>query len=206
MKRLTHVYALQELIYKGGASQDARWNNSFLGHILDSIRASLLKLEIKKKSDLSEYYDYRCMKMIHVSALECGVESMCTISRSEDKLPVSIDGYQVLYIDRTKISKGSINLLRNEKYSLIKKNEPYWFIFNNYLYIVNIDIKNVVLRFLAESPEEAEESNECDCDCSNTYIPVHLTPILYDKAISLILKNNQTRQDNLNNRKDDSIQ
>lgn len=205
MKRLTHVYALQELIYKGGASQDARWNNSFLGHILDTVRAALLKAEIKKKSDLSEHYDFKCLKLIKVPSNECGVETLCTVYRSEEKLPISIDGYQVLYVDKTKISKGSINLLRNDKYSLIKKKEPYWFILNNYLYIVNIEITNVLLRFLAESPEDLESTEECECDYSDSYIPVHLASILYDKAISLILKNNQTVQDNLNNRKDDSI-
>lgn len=192
------------LFYKGLPSQDAKYNDSFIGHLLDMNRTFLLKKEFKKnKSDIEDYYTYKCIKMIKVDAAECGITTDCLVLRSESKLPKSIMPYQALFIDRRKMSKLNTNSL--SALSIIKR--PFYYIYNDYVFIINTYIENIIIKMMPEQVEDDSdvEDNVCDCHTEYNYIPVHLTPILYEMTLKLLLSTMNLPVDNKNNRNDETI-
>ena len=202
MEKNKHIYAVKMMIYKSPSSQDARFNDNFIGHILDTNRTFLLKKEFKKnKEDINNYYDYLCLTMEKTNALECGIDTDCMVMRSTTKIPKSIVPHQVLYINRKPLSRLNNNML--SIIGTVKR--PFYYIYNDYIYLINIELENIILKYIPEEVDDEEApDNICGCHKSTFYLPNHLTPMLYELTIKMMLSSN-TAEDTKNDRKDETI-
>lgn len=142
--------------------------------ILSEVRNNSLLL-IKRETNLRKLWatdtlftTLPCLEMIEVPLAECcGYEDPCTIARSKHKLPDIAEGnYQyviqgVYSINAlggggTKLKEITINRYMNLLGLAIAKNDIYYMIINNYLYVTSPSIQAVRLAalFTEDVPNE----------------------------------------------------
>jgi len=119
-----------------------------------------------------------CLEMKEVPISECcDYNDECTISRSKFKIPKIAEGnYQyviqgvysinVLGGKGKKLKEISINRYLNLLKLPIIKNEEYYWITNDYLYVTNPDVKSIRLVAMFEQ-DVPNEIMFPECDCGN---------------------------------------
>jgi len=170
--------------------------------ILSEIRNNALLL-IKRETNLRKLWatdtiftTIPCLEMCEVSISECcDYVDECTISRSVNKLPSIAEGnyqyvIQGVYSINALSGKGkklkeiTINRYLNLLSLPIIKNEHYYWIANDYLYVTNPNLKGIriVALFEEDVPNEVMYS---DCGCGNSYELEELCKNPLDKEFPL---------------------
>jgi len=137
-----------------------------------------------------------CLELIEVPISECcDYVDECTIARSKYKLPRIAEGnYQyviqgvwsinIMSGKGTKIKQISINRYINLLKLPIVKNETYFWIYNDYLYITNPLLKAVKISAMFEE-DIPNEVMFPDCDCGTDYKLEDKCKNPLDKSFSL---------------------
>lgn len=122
--RREHIYAVQNVLQRGPASDDNRISVRLIGHFLEVSRAILLKRKMDKERTANESnYQVICVPLVQGSYADCpncNLPSIgCTIMKSTYQLPEPIltrwgMSYRVRKIDGTIIAPYN---LTNNKYA-----------------------------------------------------------------------------------------
>ena len=166
-----HVYAIQRIIGNGKPSDDKKFSNSFIAHLLKVNRAILLKRKMDKERYLNpSNRQLICLPMEeadYANCPNCNIPDLgCTLYRSVRELPsVIYNRSGTSYIVRNVLG-DIINpyTLTNSKYSefsYVDNSKEGWFISDQYLYLFN-PIKLVIVDFIPEDPENIFELSGCD--------------------------------------------
>lgn len=170
--------------------------------IASEIRNNALLL-IKRETNLRKLWatdtiftTIPCLNMCEVSVSECcNYVDDCTIARSEYKLPSIAEGnyqyvIQGVYSINALSGKGkklkeiSVNRWINLLNLPIIKNEHYYWIMNDYLYVTNSDVSAV--RFTALFEEDVpNEIMYSECNCGNSYPIEEICKNPLDKEFAL---------------------
>lgn len=195
MTILNHVYAVKELLNKGQIKNNYPYSNLFIQHFLELNRCLVLKQRLSNKDSLADInYTKVCLEM-EISNFEGDCyKGQCKILKSKKPIPLYLgDSLSVLSVSGETLSQRTINQQKYSKYSITKSDQPFWFIFNNYLYIQNnLLIEKIILKGIFESLESVA-TIDCNCtspDCVNDYIfsvdPSYVTTI-YDLTLKNLL-------------------
>ena len=155
--------------------------------IASEIRNNTLLL-VKRESNLRKLWStdtlfttLSCLELIEVPISECGgYVDDCMIARTKLKLPKIAEGnYQyliqgvysinVLGGKGTKLKEITINRYINLLRLPVIKNEVYYFISNNYLYVTNPLAKSVRISALFDEDVSSELLYSEDCNCGKEF-------------------------------------
>lgn len=170
--------------------------------ILSEIRNNALLL-IKRETNLRKLWStdtlfttIPCLEMVQVPISECcSYADPCTIARSKYKLPRIAEGnYQyviqgvyslnALSGQGKKLKEITVNRYINLLKLPVIKNEAYYWITNEYLYVNNPDLESI--RFVALFEEDVPNTilfPDCDCGIQYTLEQLCLNPL--DKEFAL---------------------
>ena len=170
--------------------------------ILSEIRNNALLL-IKRETNLRKLWStdtlfttIPCLEMVQVPISECcSYADPCTIARSKYKLPRIAEGnYQyviqgvyslnALSGQGKKLKEITVNRYVNLLKLPVIKNEAYYWITNEYLYVNNPDLESI--RFVALFEEDVPNTilfPDCDCGIQYTLEQLCLNPL--DKEFAL---------------------
>ena len=170
--------------------------------ILSEIRNNALLL-IKRETNLRKLWatdtlftTIPCLEMVQVPISECcSYADPCTIARSKYKLPRIAEGnYQyviqgvyslnALSGQGKKLKEITVNRYVNLLKLPVIKNEAYYWITNEYLYVNNPDLESI--RFVALFEEDVPNTilfPECGCGIEQTLEQLCLNPL--DKEFAL---------------------
>lgn len=137
-----------------------------------------------------------CLEMCEVSISECsGYVDECMISRSKFKLPNIAEGnyryiiqgvysINILSGKGTKLKEITINRYVNLLSLPVIKNEFYYWIHNEYLYVTNPHLKAIrISAFFEEEVDNEIMFSDCGCDKTYTEEEVCINPL--DKEFAL---------------------
>jgi len=170
--------------------------------ILSEIRNNALLL-IKRETNLRKLWStdtlfttIPCLEMVQVPISECcSYADPCTIARSKYKLPRIAEGnYQyviqgvyslnALSGQGKKLKEITVNRYVNLLKLPVIKNEAYYWITNEYLYVNNPDLESI--RFVALFEEDVPNTilfPDCDCGIQYTLEQLCFNPL--DKEFAL---------------------
>lgn len=178
MKLLEHIYAVKNLINRGVASDDARFSNPLIAHLLKVTRSKLIEAKADKYYFISEQsFQSLCVSLELGTFHNCctAPDVDCFILKSTLKIPKILntrwgDFLKVLTLDGRTISKTSMTANSLAKYSLTNKIPRIgWFIHDGYLYIINNSkIETILLNGLFADPKEISDLN---CSATNNNCP-----------------------------------
>ena len=157
------IQRVQSLYQKGVESDDSRLSNKHIYNKLISSRAYLISQIFKKRFNVSEmnYQRLKCIELITVDAHECNClpSTFKKILRSKYKIPKIVDNGSGLAIrlvadnNNKVISKTDSSSLSRITYNKFTGIQPYYAIYNDYLYIINIKLLKVVnIEAIFEDP------------------------------------------------------
>lgn len=154
--------------------------------VLKSMRSRILIQKKNKKQQISAWnkQTITCIPLIDVNANECECYTLnvCTIKRTEKKIPevlIGLSDYMIdsIFIENRKIDIVSKSEVKYQAYSRFTKNKTQAFFDNGYIYIINgdfLDFINITAVF--NDPVEVEKYNaenacndEEDNKCYNIY-------------------------------------
>lgn len=214
---LKHIYAVKHILSNGGISDDFRFTDLFIQHLLLTARAKLLKDRLSKYQKVSDNnYQSLCvdLELTKFHNCECiSKEYSCNILKSKIKIPNYItvsdaSSIEVTTIDGTVISPTSKKQFELSGNSITNKSTIGWYIFNGYLYITNnIILKTVLVNALFEDTAEAKkcQCESCTTDCKDLPdfpIDPDLVIYVYDLVTKMLINRNAT--DTENNANDDT--
>lgn len=193
-----------------------------IAYWVTQVRATLIAQSLAKKDDLNDTWlqTISCMKLEQADESECCLApSNCYVLKTVDKLPNTIDTWKANWIVSVitpygnLISKSNRFANKYQKYNKYTGNKRYYYLKNNYIYIVNdqlLDYINVTALF--EDPTELNNfvtcSNESCFDYESDYpISANMTGQLTDIIIKTkVIPFMQFPADNENNANNDVSQ
>lgn len=218
MKLIEHIYAIKNLTNRGVASDDSRFNNSLLAHLLKINRANLIEKKADKYHFISEQsFQSLCVPLTKGQYHNCcdNIDTECYFMKSTIKLPKILntrwgDFIKVTTLTGEVISKTSITLNSLAKYSITNsKPKTGWFIIDGYLGILNNTfLETALVNTLFSDPTEIENLNcvNTNSDCSNLYeeefpIDSDLIDPLYKMTIDYLMKAGLVASDDEDNQR-----
>lgn len=220
MKLLEHIYAVKNLINNGIASDDSRYSNPLIAHLLKITRSKLIEMKADKYYFISDQsFQSLCVNLelgtFHncCEAPEIGTE--CYILKSVIAIPKILntrwgDFMKVTTLDGHTLSKTSITANSLAKYTLTNKTpKPGWFIHDGRLYLLNNKkLETVLLNGLFSDPKEISDIN-CSVgqgDCPPIYdeqfpLDSDLIDPMYKMTIEYLMKGYTIAEDNESNAK-----
>lgn len=218
MTLLHHIYAIKNLINKGIASDDSRFSNELIAHLLKTTRSVLIERKADKYYFISpQSYQSLCVPLELGTFANCceGPEVDCYILKSTIPIPKVLntrwgDYLMVLTLDGRTISKTSISANDLSKYSITNVNPKVgWFIHDEHLYILNnTQLVMVLLNGLYADPKEISDLNCAPVpgDCPDLYeeefpIDSDLVDPLYKMTLEYLVKAYSIPEDNESNAK-----
>lgn len=211
---LKHIYAIKHMLSNGDISDDFRYTDLFIQHLLLVARAKLLKDRLGKYQKVSDNnYQSLCidLELTKFHNCECiSKEYSCNILKSKIKIPNYItvsdaSSIEVTTIDGTVISPTSKKQFELSGSSITNKATIGWYIFNGYLYITNnIILKTVLVNALFEDTAEAKkcQCESCTTDCKDLPdfpIDPDLVMYVYDIVIKMLVSKYASDQENNTN-------
>lgn len=176
MKLLEHIYAVKNLINRGVASDDSRFSNALIAHLMKVTRARLIEAKADKYYFISDQsFQSLCVSLelgtFHNCCVAPEVDEECYILKSTIVIPKVLntrwgDFLKVTTLDGRTVSKTSMTANSLAQYSITnKKPKPGWFIHDGHLYLLNNKkIEVILLNGLFADPKEISGLN-----CSNNY-------------------------------------
>lgn len=217
MQLLMHIYAVKNLMNKGVASDDSRYSNALIAHILKIIRATLIERKADKYYYISEQsFQSLCMPLELGKFDNCCIDfedEDCFILKSVYKIPKTLntrwgDFIKITDLVGNVVSKTSVTANKFAKYSLTNSPQKIgWFIHDQHLYIINNKkLELILINALFSDPTEIENLN-CkanDLDCPSIYeeefpIDSDLIDPLYKMTIEYLQNAIRIPEDNENN-------
>ncbi len=220
MKLLEHIYAVKNLVNKGVASDDARYSNALIAHLLKITRSKLIEMKADKYYFISDQsFQSLCV------ALELGtfhnccegpeVDENCYILKSTIPIPKVLntrwgDFLKVTTLDGRTLSKTSITANSLAQYSITNKTpKPGWFIHDGKLFLLNNKkIEMILINGLFSDPKEITDLNcavgqgECP-DLYSEEFPLDsdLIDAMYKMVIEYLMRGYTLPDDNEDNTK-----
>lgn len=211
IERVTSVYN------QGVKNYYDRLSNRRIYSIISGVRSQLLTQMANKKQTITRwnYQTLDCVELetIDRSSCPCEVPTTCTILRSVEKIPPIINSLYGLLIDNVTLVDGTIinqtsdNKAKYKKYSKYTSKTPYYFIKNDYLYVINLDhLKYITITAVFEDLIDVYHLFKCGsqydiCNYSaldyNVPIDESLLNVLVMGAVQeiSILQSNKQEQD-----------
>jgi len=206
MNKNKHIYAIKNILYSGPITDDARYPNALIEHFLNIVRAQLVKQRLDKYQSIPESsYQNICMPMIHSELSECSaclnLPSDCKLLRSKYPIPKLLsDRWGEVLKVRTFDGKeiGFLNISSSRYSQYAETTDSFFFLFDNYVFVVGEDIKAVLISGLFEEPDEVSNYNICNdqgeeqddpCYSGDSSYPldINLAPIAYKMVIELLM-------------------
>lgn len=169
-----HIDSIKHIFSSGIESDDFRISDRFVFHQMKMVRAMLLQREADKLHFLPDenYQTINCIKLILTNAHDCNCvpeELGCKVRRSESKLPGVLARQKTGYIMTVSTPGGTIipfrhlSSINNVKYRVTYNKKPFWYIHNQYLYIVNFNqLPAVIVTAIFDEPDELSNILLCD--------------------------------------------
>ena len=144
---------IQELYSKGVPSDDSRLSNRHIYNKLMSVRSRLMSEKARKRQAI-RYQFLPCIQLIDAPISECCCipDNACKVRRSKHKLPrlmMAMDDYLISFVatlnrkNINKINPTDIDhIISGSKYA---KKSTFYYIQNDYLYIVGNDKLEIVM-------------------------------------------------------------
>jgi hypothetical protein len=192
-------------IYRGGVqSDDEILSLRQVSFWVDNTRAELIRQDFEKKRSISDnvVQTIGCLpvELIDASECPCNIASGCTIMRTVQQLPTTIETYH-----KNLITKIGPSLVGQRAYTIISyqrapvfgsnkynKNEVAAFLHNRYVYLINADpeLSFISLDGVFEYPEEVAAFFSCDgeacyTDDSRYPISAHMIEVLKQKIMTV---------------------
>lgn len=195
MTILNHVYAIKELITKGKLKNNFPFSNLFIQHFLEINRCLVLKQRMGSKEHLADInYTKVCIDLEITHFEQDCYKGQCKILKSKKPIPLHLaNSLSVLTVAGESLSHRTLNQQKYSKYSITKSDQPFWFIFNNYIYIQNnLLIEKIILKGIFEDLESISllDCNCTDGQCAEDYpftVDPSYVPIIYDLTLKNLL-------------------
>lgn len=183
------------------------------------VRAMLISQSLAKRDDLNDTWlqTISCMELEQADESECCLApSSCYVLKTVKQLPATVDTWRANWIVSVTtavgepISKSNRFANRYQKYNKFTGTTRYYYLKNNYIYIVNdqlLDYINVTALF--ENPTDLSDYVTCENDSCFTYesnypISANMTSQLTDIIIKTkVIPFMQFPADNENNGNND---
>ena len=193
-----------------------------IAYWVSQIRAMLISQSLNKKDDINDIWlqTISCLELELVDDSECCLApSGCYVLKSIKKIPVTIDSWKSNWIVSVttpggeSIPKQNIFSNKYQKYSKYTGNSRYYYLKDNYLYVINDDLlKYVNVIGLFQDPTELSEYVSCSNESCFTYdsqypISANMTSQLTDIIIKTkVIPFMQFPADNTNDGQNDPSQ
>jgi hypothetical protein len=191
-----------DLINKGLITDDAVPNYRQVGFMLDYVRAKLIRQDRDRNWSRQTEFEQKlgCFDLIEVDKAECCTISLdCPVKRIDTPLPKF-----VRFKDKPGITfAGAIdNVTRFDiilpdrvpyiKYSKYTSSVPRLYYLNNYLYTTSMELTNIAVRGILESPMDAKaflcDGEACITDDSEYPLPLDMVSAVTQHIITQDLR------------------
>lgn len=201
------VYDLLNILRGGIQSDDEIVSLRQVGFWVDNTRAELIRQDLEKKRSISDNITQSLgcvsVSLIDSSMCPCLITTGCTIMRTVDRLPLTIELY-----NRNLLTKVGPSIMGQRGYTIISyqrastfghgkysKNEVGVFLHDGYLYLLNADpeLSFIFVEGVFEDPSEASKFFSCDgepCYTDDSRYPISATMVelLKQKIIATDIK------------------
>lgn len=167
---------------------------------INQIRAMLIGQSLAKKDDINDTWlqQINCLELELVDESECClVDTDCYILRTVRQIPNTIDTWKNNWIVNvttptgTEISKSNQFANKYQKYSKYTGSKRWYYLKNNYIYIVNDTLLEYInIQGLFENPEDLSSFVSCEnesCFNANTS-PYPISANMSSQITDIILK------------------
>lgn len=166
---------------------------------IDEIRAVLISQSLAKKDDLNDTWlqTISCMELEQADESECClVDTDCYVLKTVEKIPTTIDTWKNNWIvsvttaSGEPISKSNRFANRYQKYSKYTGSARYYYLKNDYLYIVNDQLLEYVnVTGLFQSPSDLAAYVTCeDEECFTQDSPYPISANMANQVVDIIVK------------------
>lgn len=205
---------IRSIATSGSNPDEFRISDEQIGYWIAQTRSMLIGQSLSKHDDLNDTWlnVVTCLSLELADASECCLApSGCYVLKTVKKIPSTIDTWKnnwvvsVTTADGIPISKSNQFSNRYQKYNKYTGNSRYYYLKNDYIYIVNeVLLEMVNVTGLFEDPMQLEEYPSCDGTCfsSESAYPVsanmasQITDIIIKTKIQPLLL--QFKQDTVN--------
>jgi len=198
------IYNIRNIIKE--KNDDSKITNSQLEFIFNNWRARLITQNYRKArhSDVNLTQDLGCVPMIAVDKAEdCEVTLGCTILRTVDRLPISIEIDEkplITFIGSIDKTGPQYQLIPWARFSWVKHQKwagafPYAALKDGYLYIINKKILDKInVQGIFQDPREAARFKHCSgepCYTEDSNYPVDagmiplITEMMFTKELAV---------------------
>lgn len=197
------VYDLVNILRGGIQSDDEIVSLRQVGFWVDNTRATLIRQDLEKKRSVSDNITQTlgcvAVQLVDASACPCNIQAGCTVMRTVERIPSTIELYNRNLITRvgpsvigqrayTIISYQRASTFGNGKYN---KKEVGVFLHDGYLYFINLeaDTSYVSIEGVFEDPSEVSSFFSCDgepcyTDDSRYPISANMVELLKEKILA----------------------
>lgn len=223
MKIGDSIERVQSLYSKGVDTDDSRLSSRHIYNKLLTIRGKLMVQRLRKNQPLSEWdlQPLHCIEMISQAPIPCGDNYSCPFMKSKYLLPSAITADETENVVVTSFD-GMTTFSRTtfETYKYLSGNKytakkPYYFIHDNYLYLINSKMTKAHMHGIWRDPIEVwrlhmDYQGKSTC-FENTEVKF-FTPLeeietmIEISVIELIQAFNQSREDISNNSRDSALE
>ena len=172
-----HIDSIKHILNSGLESDDARISDRLIYHNMKLFRTLLLQRYVDKLHFLSDfnYQTVQCIRLELAFAHDCNCipdALKCKVRKSVSPLPRIMSRHKtgyliktVMYPDGRNIPYRDLASSKNKKYRLTGDDKPFYYIYNNYLYIANdLNIAAVIIVAVFEDPELLASVELCTAD------------------------------------------
>lgn len=214
------VSDVRNIATSGKENYSFRIEDAQIAYFIHQARSKFIAEAITKRENITDVWvqSIDCMELIQVDKSDCCiVPTGCYILRTKNKIPNTIENFSDNSILRVTTPNGEIiaksNPFKNKynQYNRFTKSKGFWYLQNEYLYIINEQLLTYISVFgLFEDPEELSQYLSCSgepCYTWDSDYPVTLKManditnyIIRSKVLPLM----QFPQDTTNNNSNDT--
>lgn len=156
------ILKVQSLYSKGVPSDDSRLVDRFVYDVLLGIRSVLTTQRLVQNRSYSEWdlQPLHCIEMIEQKPIPCGMDYQCPFMKSKYPIPSAItsdDTENVVVTSFDGQTHFSRTTFENYKYiggGKYGKRKPFYFIHDNYLYLINTKMEKAHMHGIWRDPIE----------------------------------------------------
>jgi len=195
---------IQNIFNNGPKTDEAQLSDRLAYFLIRKFRAKRIKEKSDKFNKIPDtyYQSVDCFPMELTQMIDCDcIDTGCKVLKSTYKVPLFVTGrnsalLNVYTLTGESISPSSLEETKYNKYSKTKKNKRFWFMWNDYLVVVDPDnmLENVIIKGVFEDPLSLDGLGACDgVTCSDPYeedFPLNGDDL--DVVTALVMKELQT--------------
>jgi len=171
---------IQNIFNNGPKTDETQLSDRMAYFIIKKFRAKRIKERADKFNKIPDayYQSIDCFPMELTQMIDCDcIDTGCKVLKSTNKVPLFVTGRNMALLNvytllGEPISPSSLEEVRWNKYSRTKKDKRFWFMWNEYLVVVDPDnmLENVIVRAVFEDPLSLEGLGACDgVVCADPY-------------------------------------